>query len=99
MQALHQAAQQPAPERQGSGVPALAGAAVVMFIASLGLILPAVLGSLTWLTPFAATVLALMMGISILLHLKSREKPLVFADIILFVLCAFVAYGRWVIVP
>jgi len=36
---------------------------------------------------------------SIIFHIKYRENPKVFAGVILFAMTAFVAYGRWVLVP
>jgi hypothetical protein len=71
---------------------------VVMFLSGVGLIAPAVSGSLAWLASWAAALLALMMLMSIGFHVASREKPMILADLILFALAAFVAYGRWFIV-
>lgn len=79
--------------------PLLSVFAVLLFVACFGLILPGVLGFLSWLTPFTAAVLSAMLLLSIPLHIKCREKPKIFASIILFVLSAFVAFGRWVLAP
>jgi len=64
-----------------------------------GLVLPGALRILTWLTPLAAALLALMMLGAIKFHVTCHEKPIIAADLVLFALAAFVAYGRWVIAP
>ena len=73
--------------------------AVCTFLGTIGLILPGVLGSSTWITPVAAAVLSIMLLISIFFHLKCRENPMIFVSVILSALAAFVAYGRWVLAP
>jgi hypothetical protein len=72
---------------------------ICTFIGTVGLILPGVLGSSTWITPVTALILSIMLLISILFHIKSREKPKIFVSIVLFVFAIFVAYGRWMLVP
>jgi len=79
--------------------PVLYGSAAVLLLGSLGLILPAAVKPVAWLAPLAAAVLAVMMLLSIFFHLKCREKPLIFADVILLAISLFVAYGRWVLAP
>jgi hypothetical protein len=54
---------------------------------------------LAWLVPWGAAFLAVMMLMSIGLHLVSREKPKIPADLVLLAIAAFVAYGRWIIAP
>ena len=73
--------------------------ALCSFLGGAGLILPGALGILTWLTPLAAALLALMMLGAIKFHVTCCEKPKIAVDLVLFALAAFVAYGRWVIVP
>jgi len=73
--------------------------AVCTFIGTLGLILPGISGLLTWLTPVTAGVLSLMLLLSMVFHIQSREKPNIFVSVILAGLAAFVAYGRWVLFP
>lgn len=70
-----------------------------MFLAGVGLILPAAREAVSWIAPWAAALLAVMMLASIGFHLASREKPKIVADLILFAMAAFLAYGRWVIAP
>ncbi len=91
---------QQAVQRMGSAArPLLALAALLMLAAALGLILPGVLRVFPWITPLAAAALAVMLLASIPLHIKSRDRPMVFVSAILFILSALVAYGRWVMAP
>ena len=73
--------------------PTLFITALVSFLGSVGLILPAIMGVTSWITPLFALLLALMTLVSILLHIKYRERPKMFASIILFAICAF--FGIW----
>ncbi len=82
-----------------AGRPLAAAAGAQMLLAAIGLILPGILGAPAWLTPLAAAGLAVMLLVSIGLHLKSRDDPKVFVSVVLFVLAAAVAYGRWVVTP
>jgi uncharacterized membrane protein len=66
---------------------------------ALGLVLPALTGILPWLTPLAATGLAVMMVLAAGFHASRREYPSIPGNLILFALAAFVAYGRWAVVP
>jgi putative oxidoreductase len=73
--------------------------AVCTFLGGASLILPAVTRILTWLTPWAAALLALMMLFAVGFHVACREKPNIVVSLILCALAAFLAYGRWVIAP
>jgi len=87
-------------ERLGAGArPLLALAALGALLAAVCLILPAATGILPWLTPWAAAALAVMLLVGAGLHVVCREKPNLWAGLILLVLAAFVAYGRWVLAP
>jgi len=79
--------------------PLLTLAALGTFLGGVGLVLPALSAALAWLVPCAAALLALMVLVSIGLHVLSRELPKIWVSLILFALAAFVAYGRWVIFP
>jgi hypothetical protein len=79
--------------------PVLTATGICTLALGVGLLLPAATGFLTWLTPLSAAVLALMMLASIAFHLACREKPAIAADLVLFALATFVAYGRWVLAP
>jgi len=81
------------------GQPLLMLVALVTFLGGLSLVLPAVSGSLSWLVPWAAALLAGMLLLSIGFHIATRESPKVWVSLILFALAAFVAYGRWLIAP
>jgi hypothetical protein len=72
---------------------------VCTFIGSIGLILPGILASSIWIIPVTAVLISVMLLVSIFFHVKSREKPKIFVSAILFAFAAFVAYGRWVLVP
>lgn len=73
--------------------------AVITFLGTLGLLLPGVLGLPAWVIPVSAAVMAMLLLLSILFHVKSREKPNIFVSVVLFVFAAFIAYGRWMLVP
>ncbi len=68
-------------------------------LGAVGLILPALTGVLPWLTPLAALGLVVIMLLAIGFHAMRREYPNIVFNLILLVLAAFVAYGRWAIVP
>lgn len=69
------------------------------FIASIGLILPAIWKLSAWIIPAISVGLAAMLLVSIFMHVRSRTKPQIFVSIILFALAALLAYGRWKIDP
>jgi hypothetical protein len=79
--------------------PLLIAIALGTFLGAVGLILPAATGVLTWLMPWSAALLALMMLVSIGFHVACCERPKIVVDLVLFALAAFAAYGRWVIAP
>ena len=68
-------------------------------LGGLGLLLPAITGILPWLTPLAAAGLALIMILAIGFHAWRREPQAIVINVVLLLLAAFVAYGRFVIVP
>ncbi len=71
----------------------------VEVLGAVGLILPALTGILSWLTPLAAAGLALDMVGASLEHIRRGEFSAVGMTGILLVLTAFAAYGRFVILP
>jgi hypothetical protein len=73
--------------------------AVCCLLGAIGVILPAATGILTWLTPLAAALLALLMVRGIVFHVRCRERPSVLVGVVLVALAVLVAYGRWVLVP
>ena len=64
-------------------------------LGALGLILPMWTGNAPWLTPLAAIGLALIMAGAVWTHLTRRETPQLIVTSLLFLLLAFIAYGRW----
>jgi len=79
--------------------PLLTLIALGALLGGVSLVLPAATGILTWLTPWAAALLALMMLFAVGFHVACRESPNIVVGLILCVLAAFLAYGRWVIAP
>jgi uncharacterized membrane protein YphA (DoxX/SURF4 family) len=68
-------------------------------LGGLGLLLPSLSGILPWLTPLAGVGLALIMLLAIAFHASRREPPAIGFNAVLLILAAFVAYGRFLIVP
>jgi DoxX-like family len=68
-------------------------------LGGIGLILPAVSGILPWLTPLAGVSLALVMLLAAGFHLSRKEYNGIPVNLVLFLLTAFVAYGRFVVAP
>jgi len=70
---------------------------VAELLATAGLILPMLTGILPWLTPLAATGLVLDMIVAALVHLRLSEYNFIALNVVLGVLAAFVAVGRFFI--
>ncbi len=69
-------------------------------LGAIGLILPAATGILPWLTPVAASCLAILMALAAVYHLRRPgERPNVVLNVILGVIAVLVAYGRFVVAP
>ena len=82
----------PKPLMTTIGVLELAGAA--------GLVLPPITGIAPWLTPLAAALLALLMVLAAVFHLRrDGEGGNAAVNLVLGALAAFVAYGRLVLSP
>lgn len=79
--------------------PVLYLAAVFSLIAGALLILPAAIALPAATVPLTAAVLAAMNLLSMLLHRACREKPNPVPSLVLLVLAAFTAYGRYALVP
>lgn len=69
------------------------------FLGGIGVVLPAWTGILPWLTPLAAAGLAVNMGGAMSTHLRRKEYPMIFFNLILLGIAMFVTYGRLVAVP
>ncbi|GAA1663915.1 DoxX family protein [Nonomuraea maheshkhaliensis] len=61
----------------------------------LGLILPALTGIAPVLTPLAAAGLALTMVLAAVVHVRRKEPSGIAVNAVLFLLAAFVAWGRF----
>ncbi len=64
-------------------------------LGGLGLILPAATGIAVLLTPIAAACLAFVMVLAAATHIRRKEPPGVAVNAVLFLLAAFVAWGRF----
>jgi uncharacterized membrane protein YphA (DoxX/SURF4 family) len=60
---------------------------------ALGIVLPMATNTAPWLSPWAAVGLATIMLLAIVFHLRRRESPA--PAVVLFLLAAFVVFGRF----
>lgn len=73
---------------------------ILEILGAIGLILPAATNILPWLTPVAATSIAVLMAFAIVLHARrSGEGRNIVGNLILGVFAVAIAYGRFVIAP
>ncbi|MCP5099386.1 MAG: DoxX family protein [Chloroflexi bacterium] len=72
---------------------------VLEILAAIGLILPFAFGIMPYLTPFAAVGLVLTMIGAAITHQRRGETQMMGMNIMLLLLAAFVAYGRFVLSP
>ena len=68
-------------------------------LGAIGVVAPALTGILPWLTPLAALGLVLTMIAAALTHLRRKEYGNIAVNAVLLVLAAFVAYGRFFVLP
>jgi hypothetical protein len=68
-------------------------------LGAIGVVVPALTGILLWLTPLAALGLVLLMIGAALTHLRRTEYGNVAVNALLLILAAFVAYGRFFVLP
>jgi uncharacterized membrane protein YphA (DoxX/SURF4 family) len=69
-------------------------------LAALGLILPQVTGIQSWLTPVAALALVFTMIGALSLHIRRGDgRQALVVNVMLLLIAAFVAYGRYTLVP
>jgi uncharacterized membrane protein YphA (DoxX/SURF4 family) len=68
---------------------------VLEILAALGLILPPLLNIAPILAPLAATGLVLIMIGAIVTHARRKENNVIIGNVVLLVLAAFVAWGRF----
>ncbi|MEV6020763.1 DoxX family protein [Streptomyces sp. NPDC051997] len=67
----------------------------VEILGAVGLVVPAALGVAVVLTPLAALGLVLVMAGATVVHVRRGEMSLVPVNLVLLVLAAFVAWGRF----
>src|SRR5687768_389468 len=72
---------------------------IAEILGGIGVILPAATNILPWLTPLAAALLGIMMMLAAGFHLPRKEYQGVVTNMVLLALAAFVAVGRYLIVP
>ena len=68
-------------------------------LGALGLFLPLITGLLPVLTPLAALGLVIIMAGAVVTHAKRGEYPMLGLTGVLMLMAAFVAYGRFQLVP
>ena len=66
---------------------------------AIGLIFPALAGSLSFLTPRAAHGVALTMLGAMMTHFRRNEHPMIGVNLVLLLLATFVTYERFVALP
>ena len=64
-------------------------------LGALGLILPGLFKVKTWLTPLAAAGLVIIMIGATVITLMISDIAMALVPLVVGILCAFVAYGRW----
>ncbi|GAA0975708.1 DoxX family protein [Acrocarpospora macrocephala] len=80
---------------EGWPPPAIKALGVIEVLAAIGLILPAVTGIAPILVPLAATGLVLMMVGAMVVHARRGEFPYLALNLVLLILAAVVAWGRF----
>lgn len=64
-------------------------------LGAIGLILPLATGILPWLTTLAAVCLVVVQVLAFGFHMSRKESQVLPANVVLFLLAAFVVWGRW----
>jgi len=72
---------------------------IAEILGGLGLILPAALKILPWLTPTAAAALAVIMIGAVVVHIRLKEGKQAGAPLILLILCLVIVIGRIWLAP
>jgi len=72
---------------------------VVETLGGLGLILPGMFRRQQYLTPLAAAGLCILMIGAVITTIMGDGVSMIFAPLVVGLLCAFVAYGRWKLRP
>ncbi|GIH48994.1 DoxX-like family protein [Microbispora rosea] len=74
---------------------AIKGLGALEVLIAFGLVLPAVTGVVPVLTPLAALGIALLMAGAVVVHARRAESPVIVVNLVLLVLAAVVAWGRF----
>jgi len=69
------------------------------FLVGVAIIVPGLINWKSNLTPAAALGSALLMTTGMVFHHISRHDPKLYVSLVLLVISAFVAYGRWQLAP
>jgi len=72
---------------------------VLEVLGAIGIVLPELTGIVPWLTPLAALGLVLTMIGAALTHLRRAEYGGIAVNAVLLIVAAFVAYGRFFVLP
>jgi uncharacterized membrane protein YphA (DoxX/SURF4 family) len=72
---------------------------VAEILGGIGLVLPALTNILPVLTPLAAVGLTIIMILAAITHFRRGETSVIVINLVLGALAAFIAYGRFVLVP
>ena len=72
---------------------------ILELVCTIGLIVPGAVPWKPWLTVVAASLLALESLVFIGVHVKYHEVAPIVMSVVLGVLVAFIAYGRWILKP
>ncbi len=72
---------------------------ILEILGAIGIMLPALIGIFPWLTSLAAIGLLLTMIGAAITHARRSEYSMIIINVALLVLTAFVAYGRFVVMP
>ncbi len=79
--------------------PAVRFIGIAEILGALGLVLPTLTGIMPWLTPLAAVGLALVMIGASVFNASRGEHQKIALTVVLLLLAAFVAYGRFIPIP
>ena len=83
----------------GVSVPLIVFISIMEILGGLGLILPGLLRIRTGLTPLAAAGLAIIMAGAVVIGIGMGDPVGASIPLVIGLLAAFVAYGRWRVVP
>ncbi len=73
----------------------ITGIGVIEILAALGLVLPAITGIAPVLVPLAATGLVIVMVLAMVVHLRRGEAKMIAPNIVLGLVAAVIAWGRF----